>query len=346
MKKIIVFLSVILMMVSNSFAMFTNDAGFRILETNDAANYTLYNTNFFIISDIYTDFGTTQSQDTVAIGWLATTQTLHSGYITDLGTTQAVNSATQALHDGWITDLGTTQALISADQILFATTQTIFTTWMPLSSTTQTTVKATADAAEVGLGTPAADGYVLSSDTNNSRSWVAPGGQSPWSANIDGAGFDLTNIADVVLDTGASLAVPVIFSGVKTTNQPIADSTYTKVTWASTEWDDAGVLDTATGRFNPNLNGKWDFSVQVKIDQIGVDNPSTVAIYTNGVVARYSSIDIAFGAAGSGFPSVDVTLNLTTNDYVEVFAYQVSTVTRNVIADSTYTWFQGKYIGQ
>lgn len=139
--------------------------------------------------------------------------------------------------------------------------------------------------------------------------------------------------------TTATAGVPIggpAFSAFKFVAQSISDSTWTKVSFTSEEFDTAGAYDATTNsRFQPLVAGYY----QINWGVCGQSNTGTArilaAVWKNGNEA-YRSTDMStlFGVTGSAL----VYLNGST-DYVEIYAYFAAT-TRSITEGKSLTFFQ------
>jgi len=129
------------------------------------------------------------------------------------------------------------------------------------------------------------------------------------------------------------------FSVVKSpaSSQSVANSTATKVTWGGEIWDNTNAF--ASDRFTPQVAGYYDLNVAILFASSGAYTYQ-LYIYKNGSVEKViASINQAQTASGNCL----VFLNGTT-DYVEVYVWQNSGGSVNILAADANTFFQGQYV--
>lgn len=136
-------------------------------------------------------------------------------------------------------------------------------------------------------------------------------------------------------------ATPIFFSVYKNAIQGIPNTGDTLVTWEVEDSDSAGAF--ASNRHTPTTPGKYCYLV--RIDWQGVASGTFLhKVFKNGAV--YSTAKFIMGATAPTFEAhlmSIVDMNGTT-DYVEIYANQNSSATRNILGDATpnrYTEFMG-----
>jgi len=143
----------------------------------------------------------------------------------------------------------------------------------------------------------------------------------------DGAGGTLRKTAASRIKTYIGDNTPS-FSAKLSSNQSISASSYTKLAFASEEWDVGGTYDASTNyRFTP-----------------AIDKKLQLAIYKNG--SFYADVENIGSSQSGADPTlmINLDLSLDADDYVEAYAYQSTSGAVNVVAN--YSWFQGnKLIG-
>lgn len=146
----------------------------------------------------------------------------------------------------------------------------------------------------------------------------------------------------------ASAAGWPAFSAVRTGDQSLATSTWTKVTFQTPLFDLTGAYDhLSTYRFNPKVAGYYFINTSVFLSYSGTP-PSIIetSLYKNGVSLHNSFHGEVYAGPYASMPlSALVYLNGTT-DYIEVFARSNGS---GVIVDASATsrnFFQGYLVNR
>jgi hypothetical protein len=128
------------------------------------------------------------------------------------------------------------------------------------------------------------------------------------------------------------------FSAYANTNQSVTQTTWTKVTFGSEDWDTNNNF--ASSRFTPTVAGYY--TISGRVDLSGLTNSSTVylALYKNGVNNRtlgsYSANSSSIGFGGNSA----IYFNGST-DYVEIYVYAASGSGITLAGVDNATWFNG-----
>ena len=196
---------------------------------------------------------------------------------------------------------------------------------------------------------------INTASTASSPAWVTINAGAPWASEIpsqtghsgkylttDGssASWGANNSA-----FGGSAAGYRSFSVTKGgADQTIATGTATKVTWPTEEWDTGSVF--ASDKFTCDVAGKYHFYTAIKYTGLAVyDNE--LRIYKNGSTARYANYFISYDAGeNTGKPTMqmEVALDLSVSDYVEVYAHQESGGNLDIDGATNASWFTGHRI--
>jgi hypothetical protein len=161
----------------------------------------------------------------------------------------------------------------------------------------------------------------------------------------DGAGGTLRKTAASRIKTYIGDNTPS-FSAKLSSNQSISASSYTKLAFASEEWDVGGTYDASTNyRFTPAIVGKYNIKILIMWEnEVSQDKKLQLAIYKNG--SFYADVENIGSSQSGADPTlmINLDLSLDADDYVEAYAYQSTSGAVNVVAN--YSWFQGnKLIG-
>jgi hypothetical protein len=128
-----------------------------------------------------------------------------------------------------------------------------------------------------------------------------------------------------------------IFSAYKSGSaQTISNSTYTKITFESEEFDTNNNF--ASSRFTPTVAGYYQINWLINIGSGSGSYEWVSSIFKNGVSYKtgLDAASIQYGIGGSAL----VYLNGTT-DYIEIWSYQGSGGNKSIPAYQTGTWFEG-----
>lgn len=139
-----------------------------------------------------------------------------------------------------------------------------------------------------------------------------------------------------------------------TSAQSIPVNTYTKVQFNTTSgsnntgWDTGSGFDTSNYRFTcpSGKDGKYYFSVSLLVLYADALNEyGHIRWYLNG--AEYGNFRQGQASSGLEYSFTSNTIiPLSASDYVEVYINQLTSASRNIDANSRYTWFEGyKLIG-
>jgi hypothetical protein len=150
------------------------------------------------------------------------------------------------------------------------------------------------------------------------------------SGGIYSLSYDGTNFVIVGSLSKADIS---FFAYRAASTQAIPDSTFTKVNFSQENIDTNNNYDTSTYRFTATRAGRYWIYGQFQWDQAGAtSNNFRIDIYVNGVSTGYSNVR---GIAGSSYVNMGGVYNLTVNDYVEIYAFQDSGVSKNITADTS-----------
>ena len=154
--------------------------------------------------------------------------------------------------------------------------------------------------------------------------------------------IDLSNPTSVTLNS--TMKNTPSFSAKLSSQQSISNGSYTKLAFATEEWDTDSVYDNSTNyRFTPGIVGKYNIKILIMWNNVNVtDKKLQVAIYKNG--SFYADVENIGSTASGADPTLLINLDiaLTATDYIEAYAYQATGSTQEVRND--YSWFQGQKI--
>jgi hypothetical protein len=163
----------------------------------------------------------------------------------------------------------------------------------------------------------------------------------------DGAGGDTTISAAT---GGFNLALPSAngtlamnaesFSVVKSSNQAVAVTTLTAITWQTEKWDTGNWF--ASSKFTPQRAGKYRFNVAINLTG-GAPLEYTVYLFKNGAIEKVIAMEyrsLINPALGTCLASAN-----GSTDYFEIGLFYYGTGPTNVLADDASTYFQGEYVG-
>jgi len=152
---------------------------------------------------------------------------------------------------------------------------------------------------------------------------------------IDGSAgitFPNSSVQSIAASSGPS------FSYYQSVAQTLSSSTWTKITFTTSEWDTTGGMY-ASSRFTPTVAGYYEISAA--FTNAASSASTGVSLYKNGTSYKRLFSTIGGGSASTGAGTVLVYLNGST-DYVEIYANTSVGQNSYNFADSTY--FQGALI--
>lgn len=122
-------------------------------------------------------------------------------------------------------------------------------------------------------------------------------------------------------------------------NQDLASGTDVLLNFDAEDWDTAEEYDTTNKKFTATAAGKYLVNLTVGYNTPVDGSTIKAAIYINGSAAKYVAHTASI-VTGS-YPSVQCTriVNLAANDYIQFYG-RCSGATRQVAADSSFTWAQ------
>ena len=142
----------------------------------------------------------------------------------------------------------------------------------------------------------------------------------------------------------AGLANTPSFSAKLSGDQTISDSSYTKISFASEEWDIGGTYDASTNyRWTPGIVAKYNVKILIMWNNVTAqDKKLQLAIYKNG--SFYADVENIGSSQSGADPTlmINLDLSLSASDYIEAFTYQSTGGGIEVVAN--YSWFQGQKI--
>jgi hypothetical protein len=167
--------------------------------------------------------------------------------------------------------------------------------------------------------------------------------------------------ADSAESTGLKWAAPasggttyVGVSAYKNVNQTISNATFTAITLEAESFDTDAFHSTSTNtsRFTvpSGKGGKYSISGVVAY-ATNATGSRIAAVYKNGTLVNYSSVLQAVTAGGSGtYVPISFVVNLVAGDYVEVFGFQASGGSLDIVnggsgTEQAATNLQMSYLG-
>jgi len=151
------------------------------------------------------------------------------------------------------------------------------------------------------------------------------------------------------ISSGGAITNTPAFKARLSSDQSIANNTFTKVQWDNEQFDTDSAYDNSTNyRFTvpSGKAGKYFFHAMCCIDDLDDTKRADLAFYLNGSIDNYTTRQL-FSAGSNRFVTVQstVTYDLSVGDYIEVYARQNDGTTM-VIKGAERNVFQGyKLIG-
>lgn len=162
-------------------------------------------------------------------------------------------------------------------------------------------------------------------------------------AKINDGAVTVAKVPDAEL-TGEKLGQPVAFRAYRSTALNIS-TTPAKINMQGESFDLGGNYDNSTNyRFDAPYDGVYHINAQAYFTNPGDQNRTLIFIYVNGSNVAQSQLGTS-GAATDPGQQVSTLLNLSSGDYVEVYA-QVTSGTIALSTNSATTYFEGHLIGR
>ncbi len=142
-------------------------------------------------------------------------------------------------------------------------------------------------------------------------------------------------------DSTSGMAVPA-FNAYMSADMSISNNTFTKITSDVENFDTASVYNTSTGRFTPNIAGYYSIGGRGQILMSVTNGEFFLAVFKNGSqFQRLVGVPCVANCYSNPASDTLVYLNGTT-DYVELYGYQSSGVTRTISGNADQlTYFYG-----
>ena len=121
-------------------------------------------------------------------------------------------------------------------------------------------------------------------------------------------------------------------------NISVANSTNVKITWDVEQWDTANAFASNKFTVPSGQGGKYFFHAQyIMADLGGSDKQMQIKLFKNG-----SEISYGYNRGERDRTcEINTVLNLSANDYIEVYARQNGGTTVNLLTDAAGTHFLG-----
>ena len=155
--------------------------------------------------------------------------------------------------------------------------------------------------------------------------------------------IDNTQVATFVNTLKAPNLQGPTFSYYNASTQTVATATFTKILFATSEWDTTSGMY-ASSRFTPTVAGYYLITGALAIYNMGATGYAVSYMYKNGSGYRIGNVSYASATQEPQLIfSSTVYLNGST-DYIEIYCYQNTGVTATIDAGKQYTFFQGSLI--
>lgn len=146
--------------------------------------------------------------------------------------------------------------------------------------------------------------------------------------------YDSTSSRWRISGASASSSGTPSFLAYRSTDQAISNSTFTKVQLVSESWDTDNCFDSVTNyRFTPTIAGKYQLAASV-VAQCAPTYKFVAVLYKNGAYHR-TGVDISPGITDNVGGSCGWLVDANgTTDYFELYVYQNSGVSKNIVGNS------------
>lgn len=173
---------------------------------------------------------------------------------------------------------------------------------------------------------------------------------------ISPAGNITTSPGDVLMLVESSAGVWQLISTVgsgaafrayRTVTQTITTAAHTKVQFNVESYDVASAFDSANSKFVAPVAGKYFFAAALHFDSGSWSAGDTImlGIYKNGAMHSRVRLNPFSGASILPTAAISDVLDLAAADYVEMYIYQNSGVSRDVSNTAGELWFSGYRMG-
>jgi len=164
-------------------------------------------------------------------------------------------------------------------------------------------------------------------------------------ANITDSAVTAAKIADSAV-TDVKKANTYGFCAYQNSSQSISASTFTKVSLQVEEFDNGSVFDNATNyRLTAPIDGVYHIDGACAISSVGDTNQLFVTLYKNGTEYKRGSRIHASTGLTSMAANVSVSIELSANDYIELYIWQSSGGLKSTAATITETYLSGHFVG-
>lgn len=137
-------------------------------------------------------------------------------------------------------------------------------------------------------------------------------------------------------------------SNTNTNSQAIPTSTWTHLTtcFDSVDFDPKSGWNNGTKRFQPTVAGYYDVQGIWIANFTGTNGVKITALYKNGSLYSILGRGVGLGGALNGFGGSDIVYMDGVNDYIQLWAYQASSINVSTFAQQGYNRFSATYLGE
>lgn len=186
----------------------------------------------------------------------------------------------------------------------------------------------------IHTGNTTTTGFSVTSDTNGELVIKTGGAGGTTAITIDNA--QVATFANPLIND-----LP-LFETFLTTTQNITSNQFTLLNFDNVNFDSHSWFDTANYRYTPQMAGYYIFTAAYTMTPSTSASVKLVALYKNGVLAKYLEFTRYAAVAGTTTASGSSILYMNgTTDYVDVYAYTLGTGTLAVSSAASQTYFQG-----
>jgi hypothetical protein len=133
------------------------------------------------------------------------------------------------------------------------------------------------------------------------------------------------------------------FSYYNNSTQTVATATYTKILFATSEWDTTSGMY-ASSKFTPTVAGYYLITGALAIYNMGATGFAISYMYKNGSPYRVGSSSYASATQEPQLPFSNVVYLNGSTDYIEMYCYQNTGATASIDTGKSITFFQGSLI--
>lgn len=140
-----------------------------------------------------------------------------------------------------------------------------------------------------------------------------------------------------------SSTVGPTFSAYRSTNQTLTSTVAAEVVFDTELWDTANNFNPSTGRFTPQVAGKYQINGAITVNTTGAITVGWAYVSKNGSIYKRGDVLTSLGTSTTLNVSATVDMNGTT-DYISLFTNVTGTGTLSAVNGVDVTWFDAHLV--